>query len=366
MQTRDQSLKEIISIRSANKANLFITHQLEKLRLFLDHCTEKAISLVLSSEKFPDYALHLFRERNISLVHCVLEEDLEFIKIITKCQALLDISEKIDDLLNIVLASSCSLLDLGTRFFIHLNIGDNVPKSVIISAPTDGLCSNVAFIIHKALKYLLFALKSSTQINSFLKKEVTTCQREKTAVESGNLMDSEKSDCLQIGSDNSLFSEVFKNVCHTDMQNRQKRLGVTFKHEPCYRDFAPGGGALDFMIAKVLSEFSCRSSDVDLKTICKIVQNATLRIPKILHFNNSLCSPGEKSHEFRKLQMDAFKKLDESEVLGINSKGVLTNMLNHGVFESVHCKFYVMYSVIQTLIQILKMDFIVGVNKINK
>lgn len=301
-----QEDNESIYLSSNDSLKKFMLYQRERVDKFAQMCVEQNINVVISSVGIPKYCLQVLGSHNISVIHYLEEEDAEFLSQMCRKHVISEFPRGQFSEKEIFVASSCQRVIIGGKPCVQLTpCGEGlVPytKTLILAAPTDGLCGQLYTVIHKAIKSVYLSLILSegpsctsvtipggTSFELMCSHFLTRWCKNKTLVDEG----------VQMA---SLLAEAFVGVARTLHRN------VTETTQNQTRDFL-------IKLSRV------RERDADL---------------------------------------------DSLHCLGFDRRGTLRDMDKEGVLEPITLKFHVVPCLLDLLCILLKTDGIIGTkNKIH-
>lgn len=297
---------ESIYLSTNESLKKFMLYQRERVEKFANTCVKQDINVVISSTGIPKYCLQILGSQSISVIHYVEEEDLEFLSQMYRKHVISEFPRGQFSEKEIFVASSCQRVIIGGKPCVQLMpCGDGLApytKTLILAAPTDGLCGQLYTVIHKAIKsvYLSLVLKEDssctivtipggTSFELLCSKFLIRSCKNKTCVNDEN---------VQMA---SIISEAFVGVARTLHRN------VTESTQNQTRDFL-------IKLTRVLE----RDSDL-----------------------NSL------------------------HCLGLDRRGSLRDMNEEGVLEPIALKFHLVSCLLDLLCTLLKTDGIIGTKNKN-
>ncbi|OWF54536.1 Bardet-Biedl syndrome 10 protein homolog [Mizuhopecten yessoensis] len=339
---------EKIRLTSSQVIGQFLQNQKKLVKDFICVCKQHEVTLVLSTEKVPDFIQAIFQASAISLVHFVLDEEAEFLETSLKIQPITNLFDCIEEQ-NIGLSKQCNALTIASRRCVHLNLPE-LPHMLLVCGLSDGLCKQVLLASIKALKTLLHYHQTEDLISIVTQGE-TTSQTGLTKVNHLCAADATE-EKWEHSSDNKEKVETATTGCVS--------LCVC-------RNCVPGNGGFEFMAAKYCQERAkeMRTADVGLSTLLQIISKTLLIVPQTLHENS--CGSQRDMVNFIAKQKSVFEKLDQMEKCGLK-KDILTPVFDHNAEESLEplsSKVHMFSTVIELLQQIVRVDSVVGVKSIH-
>jgi chaperonin GroEL (HSP60 family) len=304
--------REIIKLKSEFAMIKFMDHHKLLLTSFVEMCLSNNVNLIICAEQVSDQALYLLESSGISVIHFVPEEDCQWLLANLKMSPCISILEKFESNM-FYKANSCKPLIINGRQCIHLDLKSvlQLPKMLLICAPTEGLCNQVSVNLQKSLKSLLVCF-SSDHCDSL--SEPIDDRKEK----------------LTIG-----------------------KVAVV-----------GGGGTFEFLASDFLLDLEVKFQDCEcVNLMCKLLSEALLQLPKVLFQNNSPSKEINLKRYFLSLEEIGKSKCCK-KYLGFNRNGAVSDLFSDGILESVVMKIHVLLSVIELIQQMLRVDAVIGVKRI--
>jgi chaperonin GroEL (HSP60 family) len=300
----------------------FMKYQRIRIEKFVNMCKEQNISLVISAIGVPKYCLQVLSSHRISVIHFVEEEDLTFLSQMWRKSLVFEFPEEKFAEKEIFVASSCNRIIINGKACVQVTPrGEQAApftKTLLLTAPTDGLCAQLYTAIHKAIKAVYLSLNPTS-----LSLNPTSVSQNPTSL-----------------------SESTENDC----------ASITIQGGACFELVSS-----DFM-------FKCSKSKIDDEDllIARMLGNAFLDVARTLHRNVSE-KPQNQTHDFYIKLSNIKRDLNNSKCLGFDRRGALIDMEKAGVLDALSVKFHVVSCVMNLLHTILKTDSIIGVkNKSSK
>lgn len=157
-----QEDNESIYLSTNDSLRNFMLYQRERVDKFAQMCVEQKINVVISSVGIPKYCLQVLASRNISVIHYLEEEDVEFLSQMCRKHVILEFPRVQFTEKEIFVASSCQRVIIGGKPCVQLTpCGEGLApytKTLILAAPTDSLCGQLYTVIHKAIKSVYLSL----------------------------------------------------------------------------------------------------------------------------------------------------------------------------------------------------------------
>uniref|UniRef100_A0A8W8KDX6 Bardet-Biedl syndrome 10 protein n=1 Tax=Magallana gigas TaxID=29159 RepID=A0A8W8KDX6_MAGGI len=157
-----QEDNESIYLSTNDSLRNFMLYQRKRVDKFAQMCVEQKINVVISSVGIPKYCLQVLASRNISVIHYLEEEDVEFLSQMCRKHVILEFPRVQFTEKEIFVASSCQRVIIGGKPCVQLTpCGEGLApytKTLILAAPTDSLCGQLYTVIHKAIKSVYLSL----------------------------------------------------------------------------------------------------------------------------------------------------------------------------------------------------------------
>ncbi|XP_061196953.1 Bardet-Biedl syndrome 10 protein homolog isoform X2 [Saccostrea echinata] len=299
---------ESIYLSTNDSLGNFMKYQRERAEKFASLCNEQDITLVISSMGIPKYCLQVLSSQKISVIHYVEEEDVEFLS--QMCQKSMISEFPITKFMEkeIFLASSCKRVIMNGRLCVQvIPSGEQLApftKTLLLTAPTDGLCAQLYTVIHKAIKAVYLSLNPP---------------------------------CL---------------------------LKTTEDSENCTSFTLPGGASFELLCRAFLVKISRNKIHNKDMQMAEILERAFLTVTRILYRNVSETTMNETHNFLVKLsyiQNETDSSTDSFKCFGFDRRGTVKDMEKEGVLESLNVKFHVVSCVLNLLSTILKTNGIIGI-----
>lgn len=310
--SKNLETKEVIHLKSEQTLTDFMNHHQHLLKKFVDICRSKDINIVLCSEEISEQALEYFQSSEISVVPYVPEEDCKWLCTNLKLKPCDSILENIDVKM-ISRAKMCRTIVINGRQCVHLDLSDRVselvlPDMLLICAPTEGLCNQLCLKLRRSYQTLLVGFTEMNE-SSFGDKKVST---------------------------------------NTILRNKISVIG--------------GGGTFEYMTSDFILDFGKNKEELLYRT-CQMLSKALLKIPFLLFKNNSPSSLMDL-----KRYISYFEVVKQAKThglfCGINRFGEPSEVINDNIIEVSEVKIHVLLSAIELIQQLLKLDYVIGVKKI--
>ncbi|XP_046550644.1 Bardet-Biedl syndrome 10 protein homolog [Haliotis rubra] len=313
---------EVVFLKDKEAAYTALSYRVTRASKYLTDLKQKDVSLILCSETVPQFARSLCRDLGISVISCVEQEDIHFIERITGVQAATSISGSVDSMQTGQL-SSCDRIVLGTQRVAHLQFAKTKtfisPRTIVIAAPTDGLVDQFRTAVYKSYKsvQMCFAFQ-------------VTCNTDDSL---GENCYQEKPEDLTTSSDSGEFCVI------------------------------GGGGFFELRTAGMLKKLSNNFTDVKIGHGCQVLHDCLLSVPRHLH---KQLSPdhGTKGRDYLEKLQQLWATIEEGGVAGLDRKGRICKPVDVGILEPLASKVLTLTSVVQLLQQLLRIDAVVSVQKL--
>ncbi|XP_072168710.1 uncharacterized protein [Diadema setosum] len=325
---------------------------------FVDLLVENNVRVVLCSECLSATSLSLLHRASITVVHTIPLEELLRLGHVVNAQLLYEVPTELQSTM-IFSALDVKQVPVGsrrcTKVLLHTSPG---VCHLLLCAPTEGMCKVLAQSALNSVK-VINAWLASSQEDFNQCSDITTgsskpLETPTDAVQkrsnSHALMDCE----LTVHRTGHGFSGELAGTASGSCEQRlDEKHGLLI----------PGGGSAELLASRLLYQQYLGHRDNQYQSLAeKIVANALLCIPRTLH-QNSFAHGSRDSHSFVKILEQYFG--DASRGLGIEGKaGQLSALGERGVWEPTMIRYFLWCSVIETVIELLKMDAIVPVLKI--
>lgn len=295
-----QEDNESIYLSTNDSLRNFMLYQRERVDKFAQMCVEQKINVVISSVGIPKYCLQVLGSRNISVIHYLEEEDVEFLSQMCRKHVILEFPRVQFSEREIFVASSCQRVIIGGKPCVQLTpCGEGLApytKTLILAAPTDGLCGQLYTVIHKAIKSVYLSL-------------------------------------------------------------------ILSEGPSCSSATIPGGTSFELMCSHFLTRWCKSKTLVDEGVqMARILAEAFVGVARILHRNVTETTQNQTRDFLIKLsrvwERDA--DMDSLHCLGFDRRGTLRDMDKEGVLEPIALKFHLVSCLMDLLCTLLKTDGIIG------
>lgn len=297
-----QEDNESIYLSTNDSLRNFMLYQRERVDKFAQMCVEQKINVVISSVGIPKYCLQVLASRNISVIHYLEEEDVEFLSQMCRKHVILEFPRVQFTEKEIFVASSCQRVIISGKPCVQLTpCGEGLApytKTLILAAPTDSLCGQLYTVIHKAIKSVYLSL-------------------------------------------------------------------ILSEGPSCSSATIPGGTSFELMCSHFLTTSRwCKSKTLvdEGVQMASILAEAFVGVARILHRNVTETTQNQTRDFLIKLsrvwERDA--DMDSLHCLGFDRRGTLRDMDKEGVLEPIALKFHLVSCLMDLLCTLLKTDGIIG------
>lgn len=295
-----QEDNESIYLSTNDSLRNFMLYQRERVDKFAQMCVEQKINVVISSVGIPKYCLQVLASHNISVIHYLEEEDVEFLSQMCRKHVILEFPRVQFSEKEIFVASSCQRVIIGGKPCVQLTpCGEGLApytKTLILAAPTDSLCGQLYTVIHKAIKSVYLSL-------------------------------------------------------------------ILSEGPSCSSATIPGGTSFELMCSHFLTRWCKSKTLVDEGVqMASILAEAFVGVARILHRNVTETTQNQTRDFLIKLsrvwERDA--DMDSLHCLGFDRRGTLRDMDKEGVLEPIALKFHLVSCLMDLLCTLLKTDGIIG------
>ena len=365
-----------LTLKSEDTLKSAIALHEKKAKLFLQTLRSHKVTLIISTEKMPDYILSLCRTFDISVICCVDTDDIQFLERVSGKCVVHNTWDVVDDRVIISLAKCCRLC-VGSRVYVQLALEKVLPKSLILCAPTEGMCHQLADIVYKGFKSVLVCFQNMSishsggvtdtsvkTVNPFCSKMLlldnSSALDDSTVARRGVSLDDDDS-CIM--SREVLLDD--KNTCTMSdgilMNNSDgvKKFHNIVRHSEDTLKFVtfPGGGYFEYVLAQLLEQKMKVSYSDEIIWCCQILAKSLTSVPYALHknlFHNA------NARSFLMKDAEVRCALKNNCVAGFNSRGYVCDPVKENILEPPFAKMAIVNNVIQLLVQLLKIDGIVS------
>lgn len=295
-----QEDNESIYLSTNDSLRNFMLYQRKRVDKFAQMCVEQKINVVISSVGIPKYCLQVLASRNISVIHYLEEEDVEFLSQMCRKHVILEFPRVQFTEKEIFVASSCQRVIIGGKPCVQLTpCGEGLApytKTLILAAPTDGLCGQLYTVIHKAIKSVYLSL-------------------------------------------------------------------ILSEGPSCSSATIPGGTSFELMCSHFLTRWCKSKTLVDEGVqMGSILAEAFVGVARILHRNVTETTQNQTRDFLIKLSRVWERDADMNSLhcLGFDRRGTLRDMDKEGVMEPIALKFHLVSCLMDLLCTLLKTDGIIG------
>lgn len=297
-----QEDNESIYLSTNDSLRNFMLYQRERVDKFAQMCVEQKINVVISSVGIPKYCLQVLASHNISVIHYLEEEDVEFLSQMCRKHVILEFPRVQFSEKEIFVASSCQRVIIGGKPCVQLTpCGEGLApytKTLILAAPTDSLCGQLYTVIHKAIKSVYLSL-------------------------------------------------------------------ILSEGPSCSSATIPGGTSFELMCSHFLTTSRwCKSKTLvdEGVQMASILAEAFVGVARILHRNVTETTQNQTRDFLIKLSRVWERDADMNSLhcLGFDRRGTLRDMDKEGVLEPIALKFHLVSCLMDLLCTLLKTDGIIG------
>lgn len=295
-----QEDNESIYLSTNDSLRNFMLYQRKRVDKFAQMCVEQKINVVISSVGIPKYCLQVLASRNISVIHYLEEEDVEFLSQMCRKHVILEFPRVQFNEKEIFVASSCQRVIIGGKPCVQLTpCGEGLApytKTLILAAPTDSLCGQLYTVIHKAIKSVYLSL-------------------------------------------------------------------ILSEGPSCSSATIPGGTSFELMCSHFLTRWCKSKTLVDEGVqMGSILAEAFVGVARILHRNVTETTQNQTRDFLIKLSRVWERDADMNSLhcLGFDRRGTLRDMDKEGVLEPIALKFHLVSCLMDLLCTLLKTDGIIG------
>lgn len=315
-------VETVIKIRTSEEGRDSLLWKSARLKRLVNNLSMKGIKVVLCSEVVSELFSFLLARKGIAIVQCVPMVDLERISSITRTSAVGDDNDMMD--LDTFIGQAnhvTSIIAGGKRMVLLKGLRGGSPdvgikNTILLTAPTPGICDQVA-------SSLLCAFKS-----------------------------------VRMAFDQNLQSYISRSDGKTDCFVGNKYDGIV----------CPSGGSFEMSVSTQLEKLRRdKISDISVRNACNLLSESLLAVPHRL-LENSFCRPGHKNRahllKFIASNTNHCDKCDAEFVSGLEGTWCYDAISDDHIVEPLSSKISLLYAVIDVLQQILKLDFIVPISRV--
>lgn len=364
------------------------------------------VKLLLSSVKQEEVVIYYAKLYGVSVVECLSSEEMALISEITGVSPYAPFGDNMDgEISETAAVRFCQPLVLVSRRCVHIgfsSVSAFQPHCLILCGPADGVNEQHAAALQEAFTMLLQLFEtadrreqwktggesqreasgvctwhssaSQKQLeieNTCNSNQVSECQLKALSDETERkILDPDKSDLLVHNQKNHSTAVLVahntdtasawecldagkgleKTCCHT----------VPFKQEESCAGLAqdssnslieagsvlPVGGYFEILLHYYILDYAKRCQQSEVTTVCNVVADALLSIPKALYRT-------AERDGFTKFYLEVTNLLRKNQPLPVNDEGL----------ESVYCKYQLVVSVLHCVTELLSIDLIIGIKR---
>ncbi|XP_053401001.1 Bardet-Biedl syndrome 10 protein homolog [Mercenaria mercenaria] len=364
----EEESQECFLVKQTGQMINYIHHRRKVVERFAHTCASKQIDLIICTQAIPGYVIDVFRQRNISVIANVAEKDADLLEILTGKLPFSNVSDGIEIQNVIHLTGICELI-VGGKKYVQLKVSNiSYPvKHLIVCAPTIGLCDQLAVALQKALNsvgmcYVQGVIQGVKNNDKNFTENHDTEELDKDLEK-----DLEESDCLSKSFKQENVDPNVKIVesSVTDLSEMFANLGIPSTGQNDKLCIVEGGGSFEILVMKVLHDLYDSCTDSNLSLMCKILERTMISLVKKLFQNTSCCrSQSQSTRGFIEVKTVLDEKVSCGKLWGLNRRGMPCNMSDKGIIEPLMCKIHMLYCVLNLAEQLLGIDEIVSVRKI--
>lgn len=295
--------QESIHLSTNNSLRKFMEYQRRRIEKFAQICTNQKINLIISSTGITKYNLQVFHSNNISVIHYVEEEDAEILSQMCRKDVISEFPRDEFSVKEIFVASSCVRVIINGKPCVQVTpCGEGLApytKTLVLTAPTEGLCRQLYTVLHKAIKSLYLSI----------------------------------------------------NLVHP----RTQILGKS----SCESVTMPGGSTFELMCSNFLFKWSKNKTKCEESQMAEILADAFLGVARTLHRNVTETTQNQTRDFLLKLSTIREASIGD-QFLGFDRRGTLQEMDKEGILEPCSVKFHVVSCVMELLYTIMKTDGMIG------
>lgn len=308
-----------------------MTHKKSLIELFVNGLKRLGIALMITSQKIPDFALHICKSVGIDVFSCVEQEDIEFISYLTGTSPITSVQDDLET--NEVIfghVESYEMIVYSGKEILKLTCLEKSSNwqvnSLILHAPSDGLAQQLKLLMRKCFRALGCLFEGFNQ----------------------NFADS-----------SSLFSASQNPPSTTSGEEgleRNARVSIS-------PNIICGGGYFEFLLSHFMEKKFDEPCPALTKTWAGIVSRMLQSIPRTL-FSNLNANKSHGASNFITVRENAKKQLVGNASVGFDSNGVLSNAVTSGVVDILSVKVACLHAAMDLAVMLLKIDTVVGVKRL--
>ncbi|XP_072014186.1 BBSome complex assembly protein BBS10-like [Amphiura filiformis] len=352
---------ENITPNSASSLQISSTNQLLQAlnfktiytQTFIEQVKAQGVNLIVSAEALSEAALYICRKQDISVIHMVPAEQIAHIAHIAQIRTFNDPDDVIDES-TIGIAEFCHSVLIGNSKYVNLGIST---KQLILCSPTKGLCRQWYTAVHNAMKCILMWLNHEQIID--LQKLAKSYEHGTDLHESHSTRLDQKGD--QCAADDSCSKDKTGSRPPSEMMHIRDEMLDTNSQHLCGISIQ-GGGAVEFLISKILSDISLSTSTSPaMSKACKLVAVSILCLPRSLYANSFISKTAKNNFIHVQNQIES-ELSTHGRLKGIDGKsGRVCNLVELDVVEPILAKYLLICDVVKTAQELLRIDAVIGV-----
>ncbi|GFN77193.1 Bardet-Biedl syndrome 10 protein homolog [Plakobranchus ocellatus] len=311
---------------------------------FLSAVKNWEVSLILISEKVPDFVVHACSIFNIDIVSCLDDEDIEFLCNYSGKSPITSVSHAICEA-NICEAESYEQILCSGKPMLKIvckgKLSQWEARTLFLYAPSDGLSQQLKLLIRKCFKVVSSSYETQGNISS--KKLESEDSRHFPHINSNR--------------DVSLLNQKLFSDKSKDVKNEMHTCSPFGS-----LNFIGGGGFFEFLLAHLIEEHSKQICSIEKKIWAKVVVKMLHSVPQVLFSNLSPCRVNHAA-SFLSLCQEAKKSLQSHRIVGFNSKGILCDTYEAGIMDVLVIKMASLFATLDVAVQLLRIDSVVGATR---
>ena len=317
-----------------------LSYKMQTVKVFLESLKKLGVSLIVSSQKVPDFVLSTCNSFDINVFSCVEQDDVEFISLYTGMSPITSVHDEIKEI-NIYEVHSYDQDVYSGKHILKLVCTGKLPnwraKSIFLHAPSEGLAQQLKLLIRKCFKVICH-LFDDLRYKTYPK-------------DSRNVGRS----CLNVIENKSV--EIFtlnKGSCQTSEEDKCNVLDSS--------NVICGGGYFEFLLCYLI-EKNIDKTSAEKKIWADLVTKMLLSVPQTLFYNLHPNSANQ-TLSFINASKEAKKFLQGNSTVGFNSKGKLCDGLTSGVVDVLSVKIASLFAALDLAIMLLRTNSILGVKRL--
>ena len=329
-QASDMESEYFMKLVSDDVQQDILLYKKRTVELFMRNLKEFDVSLILTSQKIPDFVLNICRTFHIDVVSCLEEEEIQFISYFTGGSPITSVSDELNGT-NVCQADFCDQVTCSGKKMLKLILSGKFSrwqaKSLFLHAPTDGLVQQLRLLIKKCFKAL----------SCYLEVPDKTFHPW-----------------------NSTYSSHSQPVC---TENQSEDQNVRYSSSDSYNAIC-GGGYFEFLLSYLIerdvkNQTFCAEKRIWADLVIKMLES----VPQTLFHNLSSCRMNQSS-SFLTARKEAKNHLQNNYVVGFNSKGNLCSTFNYGAVDILSVKIASLFAALDLAANLLRIDSIIGVKRL--